>query len=460
MNIPPRTRGKTTIRAELSPVSRWFTLPMQRFIHAEQAGGIMLILGAAIGLIWANSPWVESYHHLMEQVLTVDLHVLTLSFSLHHWINDGLMTLFFLAVGLEIKREMVHGSLATIRQAALPVLAAAGGMLVPAVIYIFFTRGTPAVHGWGVPVATDIAFALGVLSLLGDRVPTAAKIFLLAFATVDDIGGILIIALFYSGAISWSALIACALLILITLLCRRLKIRNPGLYGLLGVLLWIAMLKSGIHAAIAGVILGLLSPARGFCNLEKFAELADRLTDKLRQALARDAAAEATLLLGQLEEITRNTEEPLEWLDRLVRPWVSYLVLPIFALANSGVELTGEHMRQAVQSPVTLGIFIGLLAGKFIGIGGTTWLAVKLRIAPMPPRVRVHDLIGVSLLAGIGFTVSLFITNLAFTDELHIADAKIGILAASIVAALAGYFFLLSSQRTTDRAASPPAGGL
>ncbi len=448
MNIPPRTRGKTTIRAELSPFSRRITLPMQHLLHAEQAGGVMLIIGAIVGLIWANSPWVESYHHLMEQVLTVDLHVLTFSFSVHHWINDGLMTLFFLAVGLEIKREMVHGSLATVRQAALPVIAAAGGMIVPALIYIAFTRGTAAVHGWGVPVATDIAFALGVLSLLGDRVPTSAKIFLLAFATVDDIGGILIIAVFYSGTISWGALIACAALILVTVLLRRIPVRNPGIYGLLGVLLWVAMLKSGIHAAIAGVILGLLSPARGYCDLDRFAQTADRLTDKLRQALGRQDAAEATLVLGQLEEITRNTEEPLEWLDRLVRPWVSYLVLPIFALANSGVELTAEQVREAITSPVTGGIFIGLLVGKFIGIGGATWLAIKLRIAAMPPRVRVRDMVGVSLLAGIGFTVSLFITNLAFVDPMHIADSKIGILGASAVAAVVGYFYLLMAERT------------
>lgn len=451
MRIPPRTLGKTAIRVELSPFSRTVTRPLQRFLHAEQAGGVMLIIGAIIGLIWANSPWVEGYHHLMEQVVSVNLQILVLSFPLHHWINDGLMTLFFQAVGLEIKREIVHGSLAGIRQAALPVIAALGGMIVPAGIYFLFTAGTPAVHGWGVPVATDIAFALGVLSLLGDRVPVSAKVFLLAFATVDDIGGILIIAIFYSGAISWAALAACAGLIVLTLVLRRVQVRNPGIYGLLGVLLWVAMLKSGIHAAIAGVILGLLSPAHGFSSTRDFLQTAQRLVERLREAMQRHDVQETRELLGQIEEAARNTEEPLEWLERLLRPWVSFLVLPIFALANSGVELTAEQMRQAVSSPVALGIFAGLVAGKVIGVGGASWLAVRLRVATMPPEVGVRTMTGICLLAGIGFTVSLFIVNLAFADPVHIADAKIGVLGASAVAAAAGYVYLWRTTKVEVR---------
>jgi NhaA family Na+:H+ antiporter len=456
MSIPSRTRGKTAIRAEISPFSRQIMLPMQGFLYAEQAGGIMMIVGAAIGLIWANSLWAGTYHHIMEQMLTIDLHVLVLSLTVHHWINDGLMTLFFLAVGLEIKHEMVHGSLSTIRQAALPVLAAAGGMIVPAFIYFLFTRGTPASHGWGVPVATDIAFALGVLSLLGNRVPLSAKVFLLAFATVDDILGIIVIAVFYAGQISWIALGICAALIIAMVVLRRNPVRDPGIYALLGVLLWVAMLKSGVHAAIAGVILGLLAPAHGYYDAKVFTQLAEKLTDKLRHAIDRNDADETGQLLGQMEELARNTEEPLNWLVRLIRPWVSYIVLPVFALANSGVELTGEQMRQAIVSPVTLGIFVGLLLGKFVGIGLFTWGAIKLKIGVMPPRARVHDLIGVSILAGIGFTVSLFIANLGFSDAVHVADAKIGILAASAVAALAGYFFLLSG-RPVDKVAEVSA---
>ena len=442
MRVPPRTQGKTQARADASAVSRRLVLPVQRYIHAEEAAGLMLAIGAAIGLIWANSPWARSYEALLHKHMAVHLGPLALDKSLHHWINDGLMSLFFVVVGLEINREMVHGQLRHIRGAALPLFAAIGGMVVPAAAYLLFNAGTDGARGWGIPVATDIAFALGALAVLGDRVPHALRIFLLAFATVDDIGGILVIALFYTEHLSWTWAAGAAVCALAIFVLRRLNVQSTGAYGLLGVLLWLAVLQSGVHATIAGVVFALLTPARRATAQPEYLATSERLIQRLRDALNRSEDDEAAALLGEIEERTRATEEPADRLDRHLRPWVSYLVLPVFALANAGVPLSWEAISRAGASPITQGIVTGLLIGKAAGILGASWLAVRMGVASLPTPVSWTGVAGASVLAGIGFTVSLFIAGLAFEGEPQLDDARIAILGASALAAVAGMAFL------------------
>jgi NhaA family Na+:H+ antiporter len=443
MRVPPRTHGRTKVRAELSAISRAITLPVQEYIHAEEAAGLMLVVGAVAGLVWANSFWAESYPAFWDTTLTIDLGLLTIAKTARHWVNDGLMVFFFLLVGLEIKREMVHGQLSTRRQAALPVFAALGGMILPAGLYLLFTLGHAGARGWGVPVATDIAFALGVLALLGRRVPTELKIFLLALATVDDLGGILIIAVFYAHGLSMTALAIAAALAVLIIVLRRSGVRSAGVFGLVGVLLWLAVLKSGVHATIAGVVIGLLTPARILYDPREVAAVLRERLNALRAAIERDENDEAEMLLGQIEELTRGSEEPLQRIERHVRPWVSYVVLPIFALANSGVVLSREQIAAALDSPVAHGAMVGLLLGKVVGVAGATWLAVRLRLVALPNAVNWSHIIGAGLLAGIGFTVSLFIAELAFEGSALLPHAKRGILAASAAAAVLGGGFLL-----------------
>ena len=425
-----------------------FMLPMQRYIHSEEAGGLMLMVGSVIGLLWANSPWAAAYKDLWHIHLSVNLKLIEIDQTLHHWVNDGMMVLFFLLIGIEIKREIVRGELSNRRKAMLPMIAALGGMALPALLYVAFTATRGGLRGWGIPVATDIAFALGVLALLGKRIPTQLKLFLLAFATVDDIGGILIIAIFYTAQITWLAIAAAVGLALAIWLLRLFRIQNPGIYGLLGVLLWIATLKSGIHATIAGVVLGLLMPSTAALARTQYLEIFDKMTVDLRRAMELNDEPLIAEILGHMEELTRQTEAPLDRMERSIRPWVSYVVLPIFALANSGVSLSMEHIRDALASPVAQGIAAGLTVGKLVGVFVAVWLGVKLKLVSLPQGVTWSHILGVSLLAGIGFTVSLFIADLSFGESPFTAEAKIGTLAASIVAAVTGYVYLRLRTRS------------
>jgi NhaA family Na+:H+ antiporter len=427
------------VRADLSEVTRRVVLPIQRYIHAEEAAGFMLMLGAAVALAWANSRWGSQYLRLCDFELTI----LRVTKSLLHWVNDGLMTFFFLLVGLEIKREIVHGSLSTWRRGSLPVVAALGGMAVPALIYWGFNPAGHGARGWGIPVATDIAFALGVLAMLGPRVPASLKTFLLAFATVDDIGGILIIAVFYTEKLSLSALFAAAAIVVAIALLWRLRWMGAGTYWVMGVLLWAVVLRSGVHATISGVILGLMVPARTFYGRMNYVDEAREVLAKLGRAEQGGRQDECTALLGQVEELTKHTEEPLERLERPLRPWVSYVVLPVFALLNCGVVLSAARLREALTNPVGRGIVVGLLVGKTVGVLAATWLAVRSRLTMLPAGVTWTHVAGASVVAGIGFTVSLFIAELAFDDEASVALAKTAILIASVAAAVGGYLFLL-----------------
>lgn len=435
---PPPGRTRHTLVRRL-------VLPFQEFFQAESASGIVLLICAAAALVWANSPWADSYFHLWETHVVVGGGPLVLDYSLHHWINDGLMAVFFFMVGLEIKREVLVGELASPKQAALPIAAAIGGMAVPALIFVAFNAGTPELRGWGVPMATDIAFALGVLAILGDRVPSGLKIFLAALAIVDDLGAVLVIALFYSAGLDWSMLMYGGVTFIILMGANRGGIRRPAVYAILGILLWFFFLKSGVHATIAGVLLATTIPARTRINVPEFVAsargfLAQFEEDGLRPDPAHPLTHRQEAALEQLEEAAEGVQSPLLSIEHAIVPWVAYGIMPLFALANAGVALEPEVV-QRISSPVVLGIALGLLIGKPIGVGLFAWLSVRLGMAGFPAGVRGAHLVGVGFLAGIGFTMSLFIANLAFVDT-TLELSKIGVLSASTVAGIIGFVIL------------------
>ncbi len=411
----------------------------------------MLLVATAIALAWANSPWSENYHHLLSTSITLGVGGVALSSTLHHLINDGLMAVFFFLVGLEIKRELLAGELKTLRTAALPMFAALGGMLVPAALYAMVNSGGPGAAGWGVPMATDIAFALGVLALLGERVPVGLKIFLAALAIVDDIGAVLVIALFYSGGVAWSALGAAAVLLLLAASANLAGVRHPWAYALLGVALWVAVLASGVHATVAGVLLALTIPVRTRIDEPAFLLRARRVLDDF------DAAAEVTATdpdttvlsntahhraLEALERLTEQAQPPLVRLERALHGIVAFGIMPLFALANAGVSLSGDAVRGAVTNPVALGVALGLVIGKPAGIFVFSWIAVRFGMAERPTGVSWPMIAGAGLLGGLGFTMALFIAALAFGESALLDVAKVGILAASTIAGLCGWVLI------------------
>jgi NhaA family Na+:H+ antiporter len=416
-------------------------LPFQRFFRAESASGTLLLATAVVALGWANSPWAEAYFRLWEVEVSVGAEALGLTLSLQHWINDGLMVAFFFLVGLEIKREILVGELASVRQAALPIAAALGGMLVPAGIYMLLNAGTAAERGWGIPMATDIAFALGVLALLGKRVPIGLKVFLAALAIVDDLGAVIVIALFYTGELAWNALGLAGIVLVALIIINRLDVRHPGPYALLGIVLWLAFLRSGVHATLAGVVLAMTIPARTRIDAKSFVALGRAYLDEFEAAGAGGrrllpTPAQQAALRG-LEQAAEDVQAPLQRIEHGLQAWVSFGIIPLFALANAGVAVIG-NLAASLTHPVALGVALGLLIGKPIGILCFTWLAIRTGLAVPPAGVGTGHLVGVSLLGGIGFTMSLFIANLAFGTTDALAIAKIGILSASTVAGIAG----------------------
>ena len=450
MPAPPGRTRHTLVRR--------LVMPFQEFFQAESSSGIILLLCAAGALIWANSPWAESYFHLWETHVVVGGGPILLDYSLHYWINDGLMAVFFFMVGLEIKREVLVGELASPKQAALPIAAAIGGMVVPALIFVAFNAGTPELRGWGVPMATDIAFALGVLALLGDRVPASLKIFLAALAIVDDLGAVLVIALFYSAGIDWTALISGFVVLIVLFGANRGGVRRPAVYAILGVVLWYFFLKSGVHATIAGVLLAITIPARTRINVPEFVAgardyLQEFESDGLRPDPAHPLTARQESALERLEEAAESVQSPLLSIEHALVPWVAYGIMPLFALANAGVALEGEVLGGAT-SPVVVGIALGLLIGKPIGVGVMSWLAVRIGVAGLPAGVTGRHIAGVGLLAGIGFTMSLFIANLAFEGAV-LELSKVGVLGASTIAGIGGYLLL----RFMGSPAAATAGG-
>ncbi len=413
--------------------------PFQEFAHTEALGGVLLFACALIALIWANSPWSESYSTLWETKLTIGAGSFELSKSLLHWINDGLMAIFFFVVGLEIKREVLVGELASRRKAALPIAAALGGVLVPALIYILFNAGGAGASGWGIPIATDIAFALGVMALLGNRVPDSLRIFLTALAIVDDITGVLIIAIFYTSDIAWISLMIGFGFLGALFIANRLHFRHPLIYTILGIGLWLAFLKSGVHATIAGILLAMTIPARTVINPKEFLqrsrekldifESADKDSDSILKNETQQSAIHA------LDVASKQVQAPLQRMEHALHPWVAFFIMPIFALANAGVSLSGNG---EVINSVTTGIVFGLLLGKPIGITLASWLAIRGKIADKPADIGWWHIHGMAWLAGIGFTMALFIAGLAFEGSAYLTAAKIGIIAASVLAGIIG----------------------
>jgi NhaA family Na+:H+ antiporter len=423
------------MRPPREPIDRLIE-PLERFMHVEAAAGIVLLACTVVALVVANSPVADAYLHFWETGVGFHAGPVRVSHSLHHWINDGLMALFFFVVGLEVKRELVLGELRDPRRAALPVIAAVGGMLVPAAVYLALEAGTPAQRGWGIPMATDIAFVVGCMAVLGPRVPRGLRVMILTLAIVDDIGAILVIAFGYSTGIHPVPLLLGAGGLALVVLLARLGVRSFGIYTLVGLLVWFAFQESGVHATIAGVILGLLTPARARMSEGTFAPFLERVSELVRGggwAQARDRSAN----VRAFRQVTRETLSPLEYLEATLHPWVGFAIMPIFALANAGVPLR----LTSFADPVALAVAAGLVIGKPVGILLFSWIAVATGVARLPDGVGWGAVAGGSALAGIGFTMALFIDELALDGAAREA-AKVGILGASVVAAATGMALL------------------
>lgn len=422
-------------------LARSVARPVQRFLHVEASGGVLLVAAAVAALVWANSPWSAAYHQLWATEVSIELGGYAISQDLRHWINDGLMTLFFFVIGLEIKQEMTTGQLTQPRDAAIPVLGALGGMVVPAFFFLVFNLGGDGAKGWGIPMATDIAFALGVLALLGSRVPSAVKVLLLALAIVDDVGAIIVIALFYSDGLDarWGAAAVAGLLAIWVL--RRAGVRYLPVYVILGFGIWLATFESGVHATIAGVALGLLSPTKAF--------LPEVDADRVAGELSADTAVTA----AEVRDISFRIRESVPVTERLqdqLHPWTSYVIVPVFALANAGVTLSADTLGDAATSPVAIGVVFGLVVGKLVGVAGAIALAVRFGVGHLPDGVTTRHVLGLASVAGIGFTVSIFVAGLAFDDPVLSDQATIGVLAASVLAAAVGSAILLAGNSRGD----------
>jgi NhaA family Na+:H+ antiporter len=421
--------------------------PTQRFFQKEASSSLLLLAATIISMIWANSQIGATYHHFWHTEISVvfgDFHV---SKTLIHWINDGLMALFFFTVGLEIKREILVGELASPRKALFPVVAALGGMLIPSVIYFAFNAGSNFIHGWGIPMATDIAFALGAVALFGRRLPVGLRVFLAAFAIADDLGAVLVIALFYSKEIVWHYLIICLLLTLCLAIVNLFWIRWTLIYAFLGLAIWFFILGSGVHPTVAGIIVSLFIPARGRYDTDRFLQKANNLLEKFQ---CEEQSCGYSILLNQehlqtvqeLELACHDVETPLQRMLHSLHPWVAFLILPVFALGNAGVMLEGIRLAEALTHPVSLGIIFGLVFGKPIGITLFSFLAVKFKMASLPKNVRWLHIFGAAMLGGIGFTMSLFISDLSFAVPEITNYTKMAILAGSLLSALLGISFL------------------
>jgi NhaA family Na+:H+ antiporter len=421
--------------------------PVQEFIRTESASGVILIAAALLAFAWANSPWAASYFAVLDVPFAVSFGAWSLEKPLLLWVNDLLMALFFFVIGLEIKREILVGELAGWQRASLPAAGALGGMLVPALIYVAFNPGEPMIRGWGVPMATDIAFALGVLSLLGERVPLGLKVFLLALAIVDDLGAVLVIALFYTYELNGAALLISLLVWGAALVYGHVRGEQPLVFAVLGLVMWYFMLKSGVHATIAGVLMAMTVPLRHKVSSQA-------LQSELRALASQGGGFEQVeSVLGRLEAVLAKAHSPLHAMEHALAPYVAFVVMPVFAFFNAGVALGG--IAGGLVSTVSLGAFVGLLLGKPLGITGFAFIAVASGLTRLPAGASWSAMVAIGLLAGIGFTMSLFIASLAFPDPALLNQAKVGVLAASLVASLAGLAFL--SRTLPQRQGGPAA---
>ena len=416
--------------------------PVQTFIHTEEVGAIVLLLAAASALGWANSPWSDSYASFWHTTISFDIYIFAISEDLEHIVNDGLMAVFFFVVGLEIKRELLHGELSSFRRAVLPAMAALGGMVAPAAIYLAFNSSGETAVGWGIPIATDIAFALGVLALLGRRLPAQLRIFLLGLAVVDDLGAIAVIAVFYTESIHWMDLGLALGVFVVIAACIRIGIRSLGFYLILSVVMWQFFLESGIHATVAGVLISVLTPARPYLHRKNYKAAVENLLRDFKLAMDTGQEEKAESIVAEVEKLSQGTEGPMERLERVIHPWTSFVVLPIFALANAGIVISWDSLTEAAASPITLGILVALPVGNTLGILGMTWLTVRLGLGRLPSYVTWLQVLGVGMLGGIGFTVSIFVSGIAFENQALSDQAKIGVFGASLLAGAVGYLFL------------------
>ncbi len=421
--------------------------PFEEFVHRQTTSGLLLMATAILALVLANSALAGFYQHLVHMPIAISIGEWRLEKTLHHWVNDGLMALFFFVVGLELKREILVGELAVPRQAVLPIVAAVGGMVVPVLIYLAFNPSGDGARGWGIPMATDIAFAIGALVLLAGRVPKSLITFLVALAIVDDLGAVLVIALFYTDQIVMEALLAGGAIFLALVVCNLAGIRQPLPYFLLGALLWFALLKSGVHATLAGVLTAFAIPARPKYDPGRFSEHVRELMVRFdashqpgRSIMTNDAlrAVVQTLANG-----IHKVETPLQRLEHGLHMPVAFLVIPIFAFINAGIPMEFAGLGETLSHPVTLGVMLGLVLGKFLGIAGASWLALRIGIGQLPAQTHFSQIVGVALLAGIGFTMAIFIAELGFAAQPeYLLMAKTGILFASLLAGISGFFWL------------------
>lgn len=414
------------------------------FFKKDSAAGMMLMFATILALAVANSPLYEMYHHLLEMHVQLGIGDLTIDKSLHHWINDGLMAIFFLLVGLEIKRELKYGELSTLQSALLPAVAAIGGAALPALIYWGFNAGTGYMDGWAIPMATDIAFVIGVVALLGSRVPVWAKVFVTAIAVVDDLIAVMVIAFFYTESISMIALAIAGACLLVLLLMNYRGVNKISPYMIIGFIMWWAVLKSGVHATVAGVMIGFAMPASRGWSLERLKEYAQEGFELFKQAEDDNMPVSKEQALHHMEETVSHAESPLHRLEHKLHFSVYFLIMPIFAFANAGVIFDPEVMGHAFASTLTWGIALGLFVGKQVGILGFTWILTKLGFTDLADNKETWKVVyGVALLSGIGFTMSLFIANLSFDAGSELLEfGKVGILIGSFVSGVLGYYFL------------------
>ena len=419
-----------------------------KFSKLESIGGILLIFVTVVALLFANSPFYHVYQEFIHLKIRIGIgKIFFIEKSLAHWVNDALMGLFFLLVGLEIKREFLIGELSSLKKALLPVISALGGMIFPALIFLLIVKGNnDYVNGWAIPMATDIAFALGILLIAGKRVPLSLKIFLTAFATIDDIGGIVVIAIFYTKKIVLISLLLMGIVYAIMLLLNKIEVKSPTLYIILGTILWFLALKSGIHATIAGILTAFSIPAKGEINLGRFFQEIEILLNKIRKKKIKEEnplviAKKTYYEIETIEEVCHKFQPPLLRIEHHLHPWVTFFILPLFAFVNAGIKIP-QNFSEFLVSKLSIAVILGLFLGKQIGIFLFTFLAVKLKLCSLPKGVNWKMIYGVSILGGIGFTISMFINTLAFTNPVFIDQVKIGILISTLLASIYGIVYL------------------
>lgn len=437
-----------------TPIDRFVIKPVSKLINNSSASGIVLFSAVIIALIMANSPWSEQFNAFWEHHFSIQLADMSVSKSLHHWINDGLMAVFFFVIGLELKREIMSGELSNPRNAILPIGAGIGGMLFPAAIFLIFNHSGAGTDGWGIPMATDIAFALGILHLLGDKIPTSLKVFLTVLAIADDLGAVLVIAFFYTSDISFDSLAVASIFLSIMFIGNFIGIRSLLFYSIVGLGgFWLSFSMSGVHATISGVIAAFAIPAdvkiKGLTYVDKMKNLLSRFEKAKTDEKSTLISGEQIEVIEKMKFYSNAALTPLQRLEHSLHPIIAFIIMPIFALANAGVTFNNQILNE-LNSPVTYGIILGLVAGKFIGITAIVKLLTLLKITSLPTGVTWRHIVGVGFIAGVGFTMSLFINNLAFKDPALISQAKTGILFASIIAGVAGYLILNKRKKVPE----------